>query len=171
MTRNRADQVVRVTLNNSKDFTEFDNLFSELEIFENLRLDSSCCITIVVVSLMSSVILSWAEIACWFDEFPGWLVIDEVWLCSDKLAYSLANIARFLINGELFPTIAWLWLDDFVPKFDLSKDQEVTKTARPSWVIWMNDRPNALRFRVYPTNVDQIVSNGDIFSRTDWNTS
>lgn len=64
MTRNRADQVVRVTLNNSKDFTEFDNLFSELEIFENLRLDSSCCITIVVVSLMSPVILSWAEIAC-----------------------------------------------------------------------------------------------------------
>ena len=58
MTRNKADQVVRVILNNLIDLTEFDNLFSELEIFENLRLDSFFRKMIVGVTLTFSSILS-----------------------------------------------------------------------------------------------------------------
>ena len=58
MTRNKADQVVRVILNNLIDLTEFDNLFSELEIFENLRLDSFFRKMIVGVTFTFSSILS-----------------------------------------------------------------------------------------------------------------
>jgi len=58
MTRNKADQVVRVILNNLIDFTEFDSLFSELEIFENLRLDSFFRKMIVGVTFTFSSILS-----------------------------------------------------------------------------------------------------------------
>ena len=66
MTRNKADQVVRVILNNLIDLTEFDNLFSELEIFENRILDSSFRKMIVEVSVTSSPVLSSDEI---FDSF------------------------------------------------------------------------------------------------------
>ena len=58
MTRNKADQVVRVILNNLIDLTEFDNLFSELEIFENLRWDSFFRKMIVGVTFTFSSILS-----------------------------------------------------------------------------------------------------------------
>ena len=66
MTRNKADQVVRVILNNLIDLTEFDNLFSELEIFENRILDSSFRKIIVEFSVTSSPVLSSDEI---FDSF------------------------------------------------------------------------------------------------------
>ena len=66
MTRNKADQVVRVILNNLIDLTEFDNLFSELEIFENRILDSSFRKMIVEFSVTSSPALSSYEI---FESF------------------------------------------------------------------------------------------------------
>ena len=66
MTRNKADQVVRVILNNLIDLTEFDNLFSELEIFENRILDSSFRRMIFEFSVTSSPALSSDEI---FDSF------------------------------------------------------------------------------------------------------
>ena len=62
MTRNKADQVVRVILNNLIDLTEFDNLFSELEIFENLRLDSFFREIIVDVAFSLFSLLSADEI-------------------------------------------------------------------------------------------------------------
>jgi len=58
MTRNKANQVVRVILNNLIDLTEFDNLFSELEIFENLRLDSFFRKMVAGVTFTFSSILS-----------------------------------------------------------------------------------------------------------------
>jgi len=58
MTRNKADQVNRVILNNLIDFTEFDNLCSELEILENLRLDSFFRKMMVGVTFSFSPILS-----------------------------------------------------------------------------------------------------------------
>ena len=67
MTRNKADQVVRVILNNLIDFTEFDNLFSELEIFENLRFGSFFRKMIVAFSFFP--ILSSNEIFVGFVEF------------------------------------------------------------------------------------------------------
>lgn len=69
MTRNKADQVVRVILNNLIDFTEFDNLFSELEIFENLRFGSFFRKMIVDVAFSFFPILSSNEIFVGFVEF------------------------------------------------------------------------------------------------------
>ena len=68
MTRNKADQVVRVILNNLIDFTEFDNLFSELEIFENLRLDSFLRKMIADVAISLSRVFSSNEIFVGFVE-------------------------------------------------------------------------------------------------------
>ena len=67
MTRNKADQVVRVILNNLIDLTEFDNLFSE--IFENLRFGSFFRKMIVDVAFSFFPILSSNEIFVGFVEF------------------------------------------------------------------------------------------------------
>ena len=67
MTRNRADQVVKVSLNNLKDLTELDNLFSELKIFENRR--PSFRSTIIAVPF----VLSAVEISGGFVELSSWV--------------------------------------------------------------------------------------------------